>query len=596
MLRSIVGEDAVACGRTGSAWAEPDSPRVPRWLAPGAALAMAGLAFSLRHYGIELIDEGTLLAQFDRVRDGQWPYRDFHTGYAPVVFWLNGGLLRLAGAHLDVVRLGLLVTHAIALGALATLAARAIGWRAAVVVVALTMSFFLPVAPGAFCLWNIPYPGWYAHACGATALLAALGMERAGRRRLVLSGLLWGVAFGLKQNTGLVGLAATIAWRAVERGGASAGSSLLGGVLAIALSTGAVLVVSAGTLGATGDLAIAVPVLLLAARLARLRPGTALLGDAAALAGGFALAAVPLLLGVVATVGWASVAAEILHLGSGAAAVYAVPYPSVQALADAVVHAGSGWRGLRQAMDLSWFVLLPVAHAIAVATLRPQAGNAAWRLLVCAAVLYYVQVCPRADLWHLVPVTGPSLVVAIGLTVQAARRLGAGPEVQGGQRAARVALGMLLLVAAVRFLPTLGAVRAAMTPRPAGTPSLARASVRWDLLVEPRLQTIPEVTRTLDGADAVVGFPALGLFAFLTGKPSPLRHDYFFPGVPGPAESAAVLARLAAARTARVVLLREDVSFFARAFASHADVVAAVEHVFPVVQRVGPYEVRSAPR
>jgi hypothetical protein len=593
MLRAIVGEDVVACGRTRSAWAEPDSPRVPRWLAPGAALGMAVLAFSLRHYGVELIDEGTLLAQFDRVHAGQWPYRDFHTGYAPLVFWLNGGLLRLAGAHLDVVRLGLLATHAVALGALASLAARAIGWPAAVVVVALTVSFFLPVAPGAFCLWNIPYPGWYAHACGAVALLAALGAARSGRRGLALSGLLWGVAFGLKQNTGVLGLAAVIAWRAVERSDVRGGSGLLGGALAIGLTAGAVMVVSARTLGGMGDVAIAVPVVMLAARVARLRPGTELIGDAAALVGGFLAAVVPLLLGVAGTVGWPAVAAEILHLGSGAAAVYAVPYPSAGTLAEAVAHAGSAWRGLRQAADLAWFVVLPVAHAIAVATLRPQARSAAWRLLVCAAVLYYVQLFPRADFWHLVPVTGPSLVLAVGLAVQGAARSRSERRPPAGEGAERLVLATLLIVAVVRLLPTLGAARAAMTPPPAGAPSLERATIRWDLVTEPRLRAIPDVTAALDGADGVVGFPALGLFGFLTGKPSPLRHDYFFPGVPSAAESPRVLAGLAAARSARVVVLREDLSFFAQAFRSHADVVAAIESAFPRLERIGPYEVRS---
>jgi len=586
MLGVIVGEDAVACGRTGNAEPEPDSPPVPRWLAPGAAFGMGMLALALRHYGFELIDEGTLLAQFDRVRAGQWPYRDFHTGYAPAIFWLNGWLLSTVGAHLDVVRAGLLVTHALALGALASLAARAIGWRAAVVVLALTVSFFLPVAPGAFCIWNIPYPAWYAHAFGAAALLAALAGDVRGRRLLVMSGVLWGIAFCVKQNTGVLGLAATIVWRAVERSGARDGSTWLGGALAVCLAAGAAAVVSAGTLGTAGDVAIAVPVLALAVRVAGMRPRTALVGDAAALVVGFVLAVLPVLLVVARTVGWPGVAAEILHLGSGAAVVYAEPYPSARALGDAFVHAAPGWRGVRQATDQLWFVVFPLAHLAAVAVLRPHARSTAWRLLVCVAVLYYVQLFPRADFWHLLPVTGPSLVVAVGLALQVAERA------RRPHRAVCVLLGALLVVASVRFLPTIGVLRAAMTDAPAEAPSLARATVRWDLLAESRLRAIPAVVAALGDAETVVGFPALGAFSFLTGKPSPLRHDYFFPGIPGPAETARVLTELAAARTARVVVLRDDVSFFAKAFRAHADVEATIVTAFPVVEHIGPYEVR----
>jgi hypothetical protein len=179
-------------------------------------------------------------------------------------------------------------------------------------------------------------------------------------------------------------------------------------------------------------------------------------------------------------------------------------------------------------------------------------------------------------------------VVAVGLALRLAA------QAPRPRPAARVVLGALLLRAAIRFVPTLGVLRTMATPPPADAPTLARATVRWDLLGEPRLRAIPDVVRALDGTEAVIGFPALGGFGFLTGRPSPLRHDYFFPGLPGPAESARVLARLAAARTARIVVLRDDVSFFPKAFQAHPDVDAAIATAFPVVERVGPYEVRRA--
>jgi hypothetical protein len=152
--------------------------RVPRGLVAGAALGTFLLVVALRHYGLDLVDEGTLLAQIERVRTGQWPYRDFHTGYGPALFALNAALLTFFGVHLEVVRIGLAVTHAVSLAALGVLAGRALGGFGAAVVVALTVSFFLPIAPGAFCLWNIPYPSWYAQALGGVGLLAALAVPR----------------------------------------------------------------------------------------------------------------------------------------------------------------------------------------------------------------------------------------------------------------------------------------------------------------------------------------------------------------------------------------------------------------------------------
>lgn len=567
----------------------PAGQDVPAWLPVGAALVVATLGFVLRHYGFELVDEGTLLAQFDRVRTGQWPYRDFHTGYAPGFFWLNGGLLSLFGPHLDVVRLGLVATHAVAMAALAVLAARAVGTRAAAVVVALTVSFFLPVAPGAFCVWSIPYPGWYAQALGALALLAALAVPVHGRVALIAAGVAWGLAFCVKQNTGVLGLAATLAWRAFERAEPRASGSVpRGAALALLLAAGALAVASAGTLGGFGTIAVVFPVLALAAGVARARPDAAVVGDAVALGAGFSVVVVPVLLVTAAATGWASVANDVLHLGSGAAAVYAERYPSGTDILRALAGM-TGWRGARQAMDLVWFAVFPLAHVVAAARLRPGAGSAAWRLAVCAAILSYVQLFPRADFWHLLPLAGLSLTVAVGVGVEA---------VSGGRGDRRIGtrllLGGLLGLAVVRWLPNVAVVRAAMTPPPANAPRLARASVRWDLLSRPALRTIPDVVRALDDAPVVVGFPALGVFNFLTGKPSPLRHDYFFPGVPDEQEVPALLDRLLAQRTARVVVLRDDVAFFAEALRAHADVDVAIAAAFPTVERIGPYEIRSA--
>jgi hypothetical protein len=575
--------------------APPSSPAaqehpVAPWLMAGAAGAMGMLGAVLRHYGFELFDEGTLLAQFARVRAGQWPYRDFHTGYGPAGFAVNGALLALLGPQLEVVRLSLVGVQAAALAALAAVATRTLGRVGAVAVIALTLSFFRPIAPGAFCLWAIPYPGWYAHALGLLGIVCALGVVRRGRGALVAAGVCWGLAFCFKQNTGVLGLAAVVAWRALERGTPSRASaaSWRGNVLAIAMTMGAALVAAAGwgTLGGLGTLAVGGPVVMLAWAIARARPDARLVGDAAALAGGWFAVAGTMLLVTWWYVGWPALARQVLHVHSGAADVYARAYPSVQSLVADVMAGTTGLRAGRQAIEALCFVLLPLAHGMAARGLWSRAGTPVWRLVVATAVLGYVEVYPRVDFWHLAPFAGVSLVVAIGVAIGAAAHVW--PERRGAPVAVLVGL---LVVAAVRWWPNVAVLRAVAGAQPPPA-TVARAAIHWELLESPALRAVPDVVATLAGAPRVIGFPALAAFNFLTGAPSPLSHDYFFPGVPPADEEARVLATLAGADEAQVVVLREPVAFVAEAIAAHPRLDAAIRESFPEITVIGPYEIR----
>jgi hypothetical protein len=559
-----------------------------------AALGMLLLGLMLRHYGLDLVDEGTLLAQTERVRTGQWPYRDFHTGYGPAAFALNAALLTLFGVRLEVVRIGLAVTHAAGLAALAVLAARALGGAAATAVLALTVSFFLPIAPGAFCVWNIPYPSWYAQALGGGALLAALATPRRGVSALLTSGACWGMAFCFKQNTGVLGLAGVLVWRALERAatGGERGWPALGLTLAVAIAGGALVVVAGGSLGVTGTVAIALPALALAWRVARLRPTAALVTDAGWLAAGFALVVAPMLVVTGWAVGWTALARQLLHLGSGAADIYGAAYPGPGDLGAAVVLGlSSGWRGVRKAVDLGWLFVLPLGQLIAALGLRPGTGTRTWRLVVPTAILSYVQLYPRADFWHLLPFAGMSLVVAVGVAMEGLGRLG-----DSRSRARRLLLGALLALAAARWVPNVAVLRAALTPPPPATPVLARGAVRWDLAASPALRAVPDVVEALAGAPQVIGFPALAVFNFLSGIPSPLRHDYFFPGLLTDSEERAIAGAMGRVPGTRVVVLRDPLAFFPAAFAFHAPIAAAIERDYPRIRHVGPYEVREAAR
>src|SRR5262245_33250853 len=139
-----------------------DSSHIPKigeggWGAPVlAALAVGAYCTAFRRYGLELADEGTLLAQVDRVLHGEIPYRDFHTGYGPGLFLLNAALAAAFGPSTTVVRGGLAVVQAIRAGALAWLVARvAPGWTG--IALAVFVGFFLPVAPGVVCPFLVPY-------------------------------------------------------------------------------------------------------------------------------------------------------------------------------------------------------------------------------------------------------------------------------------------------------------------------------------------------------------------------------------------------------------------------------------------------------
>ena len=78
-----------------------------------AGLGLAAYGAALRDYGIaDFGDEGLQLAQAWRVSRGQLPYVDFHTGYGPLYFWMQGALVSWAG--LEAVRWMLVGLHAAA--------------------------------------------------------------------------------------------------------------------------------------------------------------------------------------------------------------------------------------------------------------------------------------------------------------------------------------------------------------------------------------------------------------------------------------------------------------------------------------------------
>ena len=538
-----------------------------------------------RSYGFDPIDEGTLLAQIDRVRRGEVPYRDFHTGYTPGLFYLNAWLFEIFGVQVQVVRSALAVLHAAEMSALYWLARRLTNAGAAGGLVALCVVAFRPIATGAFALFNVPYAGWYAQALAAVALV--LTLTAASRDRgWIVAGTVWGLVFCFKQNTGLFGLGAAACFVALDDRPERRATIVWGIALASALLAGGAVVLRAAGTTPGGATAVGSALVPLAVAIVRARPGRAFARRVAGLLAGFGLVATPVLLGAILLAGFTPVSRSIFHVGSGAAAVYAQAYPSLAELADTLGAGLGSLRAGRQAFEALWFVIFPVGVTLAACTLawRPNSASPAWRLAVSAGVLFQLQLLPRSDFWHLAHVAGPLLLVTVGLAMQVGRWA---PVVPG-----LATVGLWVLVVA-RAVPTGAVVRDCLRlPRQTDRPPLARADLRWDLVTDETIRAVPDVVRALRGARTVVGFPALSGLGFLAAAESPLPHDYFFPGLLDDRERRAVLAVLASTPPDAVIILRDERAFTAAATHDYPTVLRAFEALCPFTERIGSFEVR----
>src|SRR5262245_51610493 len=111
---------------------------VPFLITVVAGLACYGL-FINRGLGLPIL--GYNISSAERVLQGEIPYRDFLYNYTPGVLWINALLMRLFGASVTTVSVGLFAFKLAALIVLFYLARRLTCGKAALIPVALTLGW-----------------------------------------------------------------------------------------------------------------------------------------------------------------------------------------------------------------------------------------------------------------------------------------------------------------------------------------------------------------------------------------------------------------------------------------------------------------------
>ncbi len=99
------------------------------------------------------------------------------------------------------------------------------------------------------------------------------------------------------------------------------------------------------------------------------------------------------------------------------------------------------------------------------------------------------------------------------------------------------------------------------------------------------------VTTSTRAGESIVTFPALGIVSFLTGRETPVPHDYFFAGRPSHADEAEMVARIAEVAPPLVVTLNDRLGYFSAAPAYYFILRDFVLENYVLVRRFGRFDV-----
>ncbi len=197
-------------------------------------------------------------------------------------------------------------------------------------------------------------------------------------------------------------------------------------------------------------------------------------------------------------------------------------------------------------------------------------------LYLASAVFMYIQLVPRVDFMHLIMAV-PATLLCAALALEATWRAWQENFARAGAARAWATAGLVLpvfLVIGVRLVPNLPVFagvrlvdgqRTRVVPRTLPwdrAPVWVNAGAAGDLL--DLAAAAEHLTRSTTVREPVFYFPAMTLAAFLTDRPNPTRHDYYYPGRPDHGEEAEVIATLARTRPRFALVLRERLDFFSQ--------------------------------
>jgi len=605
-------------------------------------------------YGFHREDEGALLLQFWRWSGGELPYRDFHMGYTPGVYFVHKTLMDWFGPGLMPGRYLLALVNSVSAALLFLLTTRmTASWKWGLIAPLLYMSA-VPVHAGNFAAFNIPYPSWYNLMLFALSATILPGLAAGpGPGRLLACGVLAGIGFTFKPNVGLFQLAATamVCLHAFGRPRTRFEHGLwwtwwlaiLAGLLAV-FSTAQSMRELVGFLAPATLAAIAV------ARDCWRAPsrdgGTSLLVCALTIAAGFLAVCVPWLAWSYSILGPEWFARRAVFLGAGFESVYYLSGPPL-AMGGAALAAGAaawflpawlarrGWptwplpvagaalavvvfahmamtRPMPEGLYTSVMTMVE-PHIFSAATFvqwamlllwlaRPGSGDRHAQVfgptLICGVMLY-LQIFPRTDLMHWVtsaPLLFPSaawLMQSLALRWTAHR----GTLVRRTVGAAIVLPVVALALFRVgHFLDArwdLENGRLARTPETVlriAHAPLAMNAGRAEVFRELEA-TVEYITANSAPADPVFTFPALDYVSYFSLRRPGNRHGYYFPGWPGHDTEAEVLTSLERKPPRLAVMLYEHQLYFSSAAAYYFLFADFFESRYRRVARRGPYAI-----
>jgi hypothetical protein len=350
---------------------------------------------------------------------------------------------------------------------------------------------------------------------------------------------------------------------------------------------------------------------------------------------------------VLARLGVAGFARDVLLLGSPAAALYYLPHPPPELYAVAVVVgvlgfavagravatgrlaptmpvllgaaavAALAWRVRRGAImpeslasSLGWqllnagYWLVPLAHWAGIAVLLRLRSATVWTrgerglaALVPLAIAMYLQLYPRTDEFHLVIAMPLSTVLATALLARVLGWWTRAPRLLGVPSAVAVHAAVAAIVATVvlaRVVPALdGWWRSRAQPTLlVDTPTVG---VRTDPSAADDLTAFGLATRFLERhttpGEPALAFPAITGLLFAARLTSPVPHDYWYPGRPDVHDELAMLDTLRAAPPRFVVTLNAGWTFFPGAPQYFRRTGAFVGERYALVARFGRFDV-----